>query len=134
MYFAMKGQQFYTQAESRLYREVKGCDVIGMTNMPEAKLAREAELCYASVAIIIDFGCWHDGHAAVQMTDVLATLAANSAHDMVAALPGMLCHLHEPCAQGCDHALDHALVTAPQLRDPDLMARRDAVAGRILNP
>ena len=131
-YLAMEGPQFSTLAESRLYRSW-GADVIGMTGMPEAKLAREAELCYASLAMITDYDCWHEGHGAVDVAQVIATLTANAAHAraVVAALPALLPD-HPPCPAGCDHALTHALMTAPDKRDPVLVARLDAVAGRVL--
>ena len=132
-YLAMEGPQFSTRAESLLYR-AWGADVIGMTNMPEAKLAREAELCYASVAMVTDYDCWHDAHGAVDVAQVIATLNANSSHakDMIARLPGLLGATRAPCPHGCDRALDHAIMTAPAARDPDLLARLDAVAGRVL--
>ena len=130
-YLAMEGPQFSTLAESRLYRSW-GADVIGMTGMPEAKLAREAELCYAALAMITDFDCWHEGHGAVDVAQVIATLTANADHAraVVAALPARL--PPHPCRQGCGHALTHALMTAPEKRDPDLVAKLDAVAGRLL--
>ena len=131
-YLAMEGPQFSTMAESRLYRHW-GADVIGMTGMPEAKLAREAEICYASVAMITDFDCWHQGHGAVDVAQVIATLTANAAQarSLVAHLPA---HLTRPdtCPCGCDTALTHAVMTAPAKRDPALVARLDAVAGRVL--
>jgi 5'-methylthioadenosine phosphorylase len=129
----MEGPQFSTLAESRLYRSW-GADVIGMTGMPEAKLAREAELCYASLAMVTDYDCWHEDHGAVDVALVLQTLAANSssARTTVAALPGALQPRPTPCPHGCDHALTHALMTAPAQRDPELLAKLDAVAGRVL--
>ncbi|NNU79737.1 S-methyl-5'-thioadenosine phosphorylase [Halovulum dunhuangense] len=133
-YLAMEGPQFSTLAESRLYREVWGCDVIGMTNMPEAKLAREAELCYAPVAMVTDYDCWHPGHAAVQVTDILRVLGANAdaARRMLRGLPARLGQRPDPCPEGCDRALETALITAPDRRDAGLLARLDAVAGRVL--
>ena len=130
-YLAMEGPQFSTVAESRLYREW-GCDVIGMTNMPEARLAREAELHYASVAMITDFDSWHPDHGSVQITDILRTLQGNvgRAAEMVAALPGML--TDATCSEGCDHALDHAIMTAPDMRDPAMVYRMKTIAGRVL--
>ena len=130
----MEGPQFSTLAESRLYREHWGADVIGMTNMPEAKLAREAELCYASVAMVTDSDCWHSDHEHVDVAQVIATLTANAGHAraMIAMLPGLLGQSHAPCPQGCDHALENAIMTAPSYRDPALIARLDAVAGRVL--
>ncbi len=133
-YLAMEGPQFSTLAESRLYREVWGCDVIGMTNMPEAKLAREAELCYASVAMVTDYDSWHPDHDQVDVAQVIATLGANAAHAraLVAGLPALLGADRAPCPHGCDRALDNAIMTAPDKRDPALLARLDAVAGRVL--
>ena len=133
-YLAMEGPQFSTLAESRMYREVWGCDVIGMTNMPEAKLAREAELCYASVAMVTDYDCWHPDHDQVDVAQVIATLGGNAAHAraLVAGLPSRLGAERAPCPHGCDRALEHAIMTAPDMRDPDLVARLDAVAGRVL--
>ncbi len=132
-YIAIEGPQFSTRAESRLYR-TWGADVIGMTGMPEARLAREAELCYACVAMVTDYDCWHDSHGAVDVAMVIRTLTANSdaARRLVARLPGLLGGTHTLCPQGCDHALDHAVMTAPDRRDPELVARLDAVAGRVL--
>lgn len=132
-YLAMEGPQFSTRAESRLYRQW-GADVIGMTGMPEAKLAREAEICYASVAMVTDYDCWHEGHGAVDVAQVIATLTANAdkARALVAGLPEHLAARPTPCPCGCDRALTHALMTAPAKRDPDLLARLDAVAGRVL--
>jgi len=132
-YLAMEGPQFSTLAESRLYRSW-GCDVIGMTNMPEAKLAREAELCYASVAMVTDYDCWHEGHGAVDVATVIATLKGNGdkARAMVRGLPALLRAERELCPHGCDRALDHAVMTARDRRDPALVAKLDAVAGRVL--
>jgi 5'-methylthioadenosine phosphorylase len=133
-YLAMEGPQFSTLAESRMYREAWGCDVIGMTNMPEAKLAREAELCYASVAMVTDYDCWHPDHDQVDVAQVIATLGGNAAHAraLVAGLPALLGAARVPCPHGCDRALEHAIMTAPDKRDPALIARLDAVAGRVL--
>ncbi|MCX7302010.1 MAG: S-methyl-5'-thioadenosine phosphorylase [Rhodobacterales bacterium] len=132
-YLAMEGPQFSTVAESRLYRQW-GCDVIGMTNMPEAKLAREAELCYVSVAMITDYDSWHPGHDAVDVATVIKTLTGNAdkARALVARLPALLGPDRAPCPHGCDRALSHAIMTAPDKRDPALLARLDAVAGRVL--
>jgi len=133
-YLAMEGPQFSSMAESRLYRDVWGCDVIGMTNMPEAKLAREAELCYASVAMITDYDSWHPDHGSVDISGILATLGANSAaaKGLVAGLPALCGGARAPCRCGCDRALDFAIMTAPDARDPALLAKLDAVAGRVL--
>ncbi|MGR3520716.1 MAG: S-methyl-5'-thioadenosine phosphorylase [Roseovarius sp.] len=133
-YLAMEGPQFSTLAESRMYREVWGCDVIGMTNMPEAKLAREAELCYASVAMITDYDSWHPDHGTVDISDIIATLGANAdkGREMVRRLPALLGAGRTPCPHGCDRALEYAILTAPEKRDPTLVARLAAVAGRVL--
>ena len=132
-YLAMEGPQFSTLAESRMYRESWGADVIGMTNMPEAKLAREAELCYASVAMVTDYDSWHPDHGEVDVTQIIATLTGNArkAAAMVAGLPKQLGAARAPCPQGCDRALEMAIMTAPEKRDPAVMARLDAVAGRM---
>ena len=134
-YLAMEGPQFSTLAESKLYREVWGCDVIGMTNMPEAKLAREAELDYASVAMITDFDSWHPDHGEVDVNEIIKTLFGNAdkARGMVKRLPALLGTDRAPCEHGCDRALEFAVLTAPEARDPALVAKLDAVAGRVLN-
>ncbi|MEO0771633.1 MAG: S-methyl-5'-thioadenosine phosphorylase [Pseudomonadota bacterium] len=133
-YLAMEGPQFSTLAESKMYREVWGCDVIGMTNMPEAKLAREAELCYASVAMVTDYDSWHPDHGEVDVTQIIATLTGNAdkARNMIAGLPALLGADRDPCPHGCDRALEFAIMTAPDKRDPALVAKLDAVAGRVL--
>ncbi|SHJ14238.1 S-methyl-5'-thioadenosine phosphorylase [Wenxinia saemankumensis] len=131
-YLAMEGPQFSTRAESRLYRDW-GADVIGMTNMPEARLAREAEICYASIAMVTDYDAWHPGHDAVDVAAVLAVLKANGSRAQAAAdaLPARLGPAG-PCPHGCDRALDHAVMTAPDRRDPALVGRLRSVAGRVL--
>jgi 5'-methylthioadenosine phosphorylase len=133
-YLAMEGPQFSTMAESKLYRETFGCDVIGMTGMPEAKLAREAELCYASIAMITDYDSWHPHHGEVDISDIIATLSGNAdkGRNLVRRLPALLGPDRAPCPHGCDRALDFAILTAPAQRDPALVARLDAVAGRVL--
>ena len=132
-YLAMEGPQFSSMAESHMYR-AWGCDVIGMTNMPEAKLAREAELHYASIAMITDFDSWHPDHGAVDVSDVIRTLQGNGnkARDLVMALCTDLSAAKATCTAGCDTALTHAIMTAPDKRDPALIAKLDAVAGRVL--
>jgi len=132
-YLAMEGPQFSTLAESRLYR-TWGCDVIGMTNMPEAKLAREAEICYATVAMVTDFDSWHPDHGSVDITSIIKVMQANAeaARRLVARLAADFPRDHEPCPIGSDTALEHAIITAPEARDPVLMAKLDAVAGRVL--
>jgi 5'-methylthioadenosine phosphorylase len=133
-YLAMEGPQFSTLAESKMYREVWGCDVIGMTNMPEAKLAREAELCYASVAMITDYDSWHPDHGEVDVTKIIATLMGNAdkAKGLVARLPALVGAKREPCPHGCDRALEYAILTQAVNRDPAIVAKLDAVAGRVL--
>ena len=133
-YLAMEGPQFSTLAESRMYRESWGCDVIGMTNMPEAKLAREAELCYASVAMITDYDSWHPDHGEVDVTQIIATFQGNAdkARSLIKGLPDLLGLERAPCPHGCDRALEYAILTAPDKRDPEVLARLDAVAGRVL--
>lgn len=133
-YLAIEGPQFSTLAESRMYRESWGADVIGMTNMPEASLAREAELCYATVAMVTDYDSWHPEHGEVDVTRIIATLMGNAAHarDTVRRLPALLGETRAPCPHGCDRALDHAILTAPEARDPARVKLLDAVAGRVL--
>ena len=132
-YLVMEGPQFSTKAESQLYRSW-GCSVIGMTNMPEAKLAREAELCYATVAMVTDYDCWHPDHDAVSVDMVVKTLFANAdnARSLVRNLVPRISAPRPPCEAGCDRALEYAIITAPERRDPALMAKLDAVAGRML--
>jgi 5'-methylthioadenosine phosphorylase len=132
-YLVMEGPQFSTKAESALYRQW-GASVIGMTNMPEAKLAREAEMCYATVAMVTDYDCWHPEHDHVTVEAVVRVLLDNAEHarGLVSALVPKLGAARPACPAGCDHALDHALITAPEMRDPALMAKLDAVAGRVL--
>jgi 5'-methylthioadenosine phosphorylase len=132
-YLVMEGPQFSTKAESELYR-TWGCSVIGMTNMPEAKLAREAELCYATVAMVTDFDCWHPDHDAVTVDMVVKTLFANADHAraLVRDVVPRIAAPRPPCEAGCDRALEYAIITAPERRDPALMAKLDAVAGRLL--
>jgi 5'-methylthioadenosine phosphorylase len=132
-YVCMEGPQFSTLAESLTYQRL-GYAVIGMTNMPEAKLAREAEICYATVAMVTDFDCWHPDHDAVTVQDIIKVLNANAdkAKRLVARLARDFPRQHEPCPIGSDRALDNAIITAPEARDPALMARLDAVAGRLL--
>jgi 5'-methylthioadenosine phosphorylase len=132
-YLVMEGPQFSTKAESELYRSW-GCSVIGMTNMPEAKLAREAELCYATVAMVTDFDCWHPDHDHVTVEAVVRVLLGNAdkARALVRAVVPEVGQPRGLCPYGCDRALDHAVITAPDRRDPALAAKLDAVAGRVL--
>ena len=133
-YVCIEGPQFSTLAESTTYKEL-GYSVIGMTNLPEAKLAREAELCYATVAMVTDFDCWHPDHDAVTVSDIITVLTANAekAKALVAQLARDFPREHEPCPIGSDRALDNALITAPEARDKQLLKKLDAVAGRLLN-
>jgi 5'-methylthioadenosine phosphorylase len=132
-YVCMEGPQFSTYAESMTYKGL-GYAVIGMTNLPEAKLAREAEICYATVAMVTDFDCWHPDHDAVTVKDIIAVLTANAekAKALVARLARDFPPEHEPCPIGSDRALDTALITAPDARDKKLLKKLDAVAGRVL--
>ncbi|MGQ0456864.1 MAG: S-methyl-5'-thioadenosine phosphorylase [Hyphomicrobium sp.] len=133
VYLAMEGPQFSTRAESNLYRSWD-CDVIGMTNMPEAKLAREAELCYASVAMVTDYDCWHEDHAHVDVAAIIAVMTKNTekAQRLVMRLAHDFPREHPACPVGSDRALDVAIITAPDARDPELLKKLDAVAGRVL--
>lgn len=132
-YLVMEGPQFSTRAESELYRSW-GCSVIGMTNMPEASLAREAEICYATVAMVTDYDCWHTEHDNVTVDSVVKTMQANSANAKAlikAVIPALGGKRHS-CSAGCDHALEHAIMTAPSVRDPELVAKLKSIAGRVL--
>jgi 5'-methylthioadenosine phosphorylase len=133
-YLVMEGPQFSSLAESKMYREVWGCDVIGMTNMPEAKLAREAEICYATVAMVTDYDSWHPDHGAVGISAIIATLTGNAenARSLVKTVAPMLAGAREPCHHGCDRALEYAVLTAPEKRDTAMIEKLSAVAGRIL--
>jgi len=132
-YLVMEGPQFSTYAESMLYRSW-GCSVIGMTNMPEAKLAREAEICYATVAMVTDFDCWHEDHDAVTVDAVVKVLFGNAdkARNLVKSVLPKIGATRGPCPAGCDRALEYALITAPEARDPAALAKLDAVAKRVL--
>ena len=132
-YIVMEGPQFSTRAESELYR-TWGCDVIGMTNMPEAKLAREAEICYATVAMVTDFDCWHADHENVSAKSVLEVLHDNAdfARSLVNAAATDVGELAAECPSGCHRALEHAIATAPNARDPGVVNRLSVVAGRVL--
>ncbi len=133
-YLVMEGPQFSSLAESELYRSWN-CDVIGMTNMPEAKLAREAEICYATVAMVTDYDCWHPDHDDVTVDMIIKTLLGNAenARSLVKIVAPLVAGSGSPCPHGCQTALEHALITAPDARDPAAVKRLDAVAGRVLN-
>jgi 5'-methylthioadenosine phosphorylase len=132
-YLVMEGPQFSTLAESLLYRSW-GCDVIGMTNMPEAKLAREAELSYATIAMVTDYDCWHEEHGSVDVQQVLKVMHENRerVQRLLLRLIRDFPREHEQCPIGSDRALDYAIMTAPEKRDPALLKKLDAVAGRVL--
>ena len=132
-YIAMEGPQFSTLAESQLYRSW-GAKVIGMTNMPGAKLAREAEISYCTIAMVTDYDCWHEEHGSVDVPKVIAVLKANSgnATRLMARIARDFPREHPPCPAGSDRALDFAIMTSPEKRDPHLLAKLDAVAGRVL--
>ena len=131
-YLAMEGPQFSSLAESNLYRSW-GCSVIGMTAMPEAKLAREAELPYALVAMVTDYDCWHPDHDHVTVETVIKVLTGNAqnARKLVMAVAPRLGPERKP-SPGIDNVLDTAFITSPDKRDPKLFAKLDAVAGRVL--
>ena len=134
-YLAMEGPQFSTRAESELYRSW-GCHVIGMTNMPEAKLAREAEICYATVAMVTDFDCWHPDHDDVTVDAIIAVLMDNAdrARALVKSTAPKLSGRTGLCEHGCQEALSTAIITSPDARDPEMVAKLEAVAGRVLGP
>jgi 5'-methylthioadenosine phosphorylase len=134
-YLVMEGPQFSSLAESNLYR-TWNCDVIGMTNMPEAKLAREAEICYASVAMVTDFDCWHPHHEAVTVDSIVKVLVANAqnARSLVKTVAPRLHSDNEAHRCSCRSALQFAIITSPESREPALVKKLDAIAGRILNP
>jgi 5'-methylthioadenosine phosphorylase len=132
-YVCIEGPQFSTYAESMTYKDL-GYSVIGMTNMPEAKLAREAEICYATIAMVTDYDCWHPDHDAVTVQDIVRVLGSNAdkARRLVSRIAKDFPREHEPCPIGSDRALETAFITAPEARDPKLLEKLDAVAGRIL--
>src|SRR6202790_2330520 len=132
-YVCMEGPQFSSLAASLTYKQL-GYSVIGMTNMPEAKLAREAEICYATVAMVTDFDCWHPDHDAVTVQDIIQVLTTNAekAKRLVARLARDFPRMHEPCPIGSDRALDTAIITAPDKPAPKRIRKLDAVAGRVL--
>ena len=134
-YVAIEGPAFSTKAESALYRSWN-CSVVGMTNLPEARLAREAELCYASVGMVTDFDCWHPGHDAVTVDSVIRVLLANAAaaRTLLAGLVGAVAGDTAAADCACRHALDHALITAPDARDAAMVDKLRSVAGRVLPP
>jgi len=133
-YLVMEGPQFSSRAESELYRSW-GCDVIGMTNMPEAKLAREAELAYATVAMVTDYDCWHNGHDDVSTASILEILKTNTVHakDLIKALVPKLAALEAPFDSGAHTSLEHAIATSSEHRDPELVAKLNVVAGRVID-
>ena len=133
-YLTMEGPQFSTKAESLLYRENWKCDIIGMTNMPEAKLAREAEICYAPIAMVTDFDCWHSDHENVEVSDIIKTLTANAAtaKSLVKIIVSLLSSKREPCSYGCDRALEHAIITDKSKISDAEKERLRPIAGRIL--
>ena len=134
VYLAMEGPQFSTIAESQMYRDSWNCDVIGMTNMPEAKLAREAEICYATVAMVTDYDSWHPKHGAIDIVALLEVLRANSANArvLVSKLPSMLGGERMSCPQECDIALDFGIMTHPQHRSKEMVGKLGNIAGRVL--
>ena len=132
-YLTINGPQFSSKAESNLYRSW-GCDVIGMTNMPEAKLAREAELPYATVAMVTDYDCWHETEGPVEVSKVLEVMTANTknAARLIEDVTARLGPTRAPSPLGIETVLDYAVITAPDARDSAMAAKLDAVAGRFL--
>ena len=132
-YLTMEGPQFSTLAESLLYKNVWNCDVIGMTNMPEAKLAREAEICYASLSMVTDFDCWHPDHDKVEVSDIIRVLTQNSsnAQSLIKELTSNISKERELCEYGCNTALDNAIITPLDHRDKDLETKLDAILKRV---
>ena len=131
-YIVMEGPQFSTFAESKLYRSW-GADVIGMTNMPEAKLAREAEMCYTSLSMVTDFDCWHPDHDSVEVSNIIQTLTDNSskAQNIIENLPTYLTKNRNNCNSGCNNALDNAIITSPEKRDKKLIKELDLLLKRF---
>ena len=132
-YLTMEGPQFSTLAESLLYKNVWNCDVIGMTNMPEAKLAREAEICYASLSMVTDFDCWHPDHDKVEVSDIIRVLTQNSsnAQSLIKELTSNISQERELCEYGCNTALDNAIITPLDHRDKALETKLDAILRRV---
>ena len=132
-YMTMEGPQFSTLAESKLYKDNWKCDVIGMTNMPEAKLAKEAEICYTSLSMVTDFDCWHPDHDSVEVSDIIETLTNNSskAQRVIETLPEFLKSNKDLCSLGCNNALDNAIITAPEKRDPKVLKTLDVLLQRL---
>ena len=132
-YLTMEGPQFSTLAESLLYKNVWNCDVIGMTNMPEAKLAREAEICYSSLSMVTDFDCWHPDHDKVEVSDIIRVLTQNSsnAQSLIKELTINIPKERELCEYGCNTALDNAIITPSQHRDEALETKLDAILKRV---
>ena len=132
-YLAMEGPQFSTLAESNIYRSW-GCDVIGMTNMPEAKLAREAEICYATVAMVTDYDCWHPNHETVSVSEIIRVLSENSmnAKNLLKNTIPLLSQKDEDHNCSCNEALENAIITAPEARDPKMIYKLKYIAGRVL--
>ena len=132
-YMTMEGPQFSTLAESKLYKDNWKCDVIGMTNMPEAKLAKEAEICYTSLSMVTDFDCWHPDHDSVEVSDIIETLTNNSskAQRIIETLPEFLKSNKDLCSLGCNNALDNAIITAPEKRDPKVLNTLDVLLQRL---
>ena len=133
IYLAMEGPQFSTLAESNIYRNW-GCDVIGMTNMPEAKLAREAEICYATVAMVTDYDCWHPDHETVSVSEIIRVLSENSinAKNLLKNTIPLISQEDEDLNCSCNESLENAIITAPEARDPKMVNKLKYIAGRVL--
>ncbi len=132
-YLAMEGPQFSTLSESRLYRDVWQCDVIGMTNMPEAKLAREAEICYATIAMVTDYDCWHPNHGEIDIEKLLGVLRKNTqlASELILKLPDLIGTERPPCPFGCDRVLDYSILTPPEMRSKDATDKLATILRRV---
>jgi len=132
-YLAMEGPQFSTLSESRLYRDVWHCDVIGMTNMPEAKLAREAEICYATIAMVTDYDCWHPSHGEIDIEKLLGVLKKNTqmASELILKIPELVGVERAPCPFGCDRVLDYSILTPPAMRSKEATDRLVNIIGRV---
>jgi len=132
-YLAMEGPQFSTLSESRLYRDIWNCDVIGMTNMPEAKLAREAEICYATIAMVTDYDCWHPNHGEIDIEKLLGVLKRNTqmASELILKIPELVGVERLPCPFGCDRVLDYSILTPPEMRSREATDRLANIISRV---
>ena len=134
-YVTIEGPQFSSYAESKIFRAILGCHVVGMTNLPEARLAREAEICYATLAMVTDYDCWHPEHGDIDINSIREVMQQNAARARRSIANIARAHARDRpvCAEGCERALEHSIITHPGARDPALVGRLDAVAGRVLS-